>query len=177
MRAGKGALAIAALAMLALGACSGGSDEPRLMNLRSATDGPDEFAIVPPKPLEMPEDLAALPEPTPGGTNRTDPTPEADAIVALGGRPDAARGVPAGDAGLINHASRNGVSGSIREELAAADLEHRRRSDGRLLERLFGTNVYYRAYRNQELDQHRELARWRRAGAQNVSAPPRQSGE
>jgi len=177
MRAGKGALCFAALAMLALAACSGGSDEPRLMNLRSTTDGPDEFAIVPPKPLEMPTDLAALPTPTPGGTNLTDPTPEADAIVALGGRPDAVRGVPAADAGLINHASRNGVSGSIREDLAVADLDHRRRSDGRLLERLFGTNVYYRAYRNQELDQHAELARWRRAGTQNVSAPPRQRGE
>ncbi|MBL4916962.1 DUF3035 domain-containing protein [Szabonella alba] len=177
MQAAKGALAFAALAMLGLAACSGGSDEPRLMNLRSATNGPDEFAIIPPKPLEMPKDLAALPAPTPGGTNLTDPTPEADAIIALGGRPGAQRGVPAGDAGLVNHASRNGVSGTIREDLAVADLDHRRRNDGRLLERLFGSNVYYRAYREQELDQHAELARWRRAGAQNVSAPPRQSGE
>ncbi len=177
MQAGKGALAFAALAMLGLAACSGGSDEPRLMNLRSTTEGPDEFAIIPPKPLEMPEDLAALPEPTPGGSNRTDPTPEADAIVALGGRPGAATGVPAGDAGLVNHASRNGVSGTIRQDLAVADLEHRRRNEGRLLQRLFGTNVYYQAYDDQQLDQHSELERWRRAGAQNVSAPPRQRGE
>ena len=32
-----------------------------------------------------PEDLAALPEPTPGGVNLTDHNPQADAVAALGG--------------------------------------------------------------------------------------------
>jgi hypothetical protein len=73
--------------MLALAACGNGKAEPELMNLRSG-QGPDEFAIVPPKPLEMPESLADLPEPTPGGfQNRTDQNPEDDAAMALGGKP------------------------------------------------------------------------------------------
>lgn len=172
MRAARGALAVAGLALLGLAACSG-PDTPQLMNIRSATNGPDEFAILPPKPLELPEDLAALPEPTLGGANRTDPTPNADAIVALGGRPQTLQGgVPAGDTAMLAHAARYGLSANIRPELAAEDLEYRRKNDGRLLERLFNVNVYFKAYEPQSLDQHAELARWRRAGARNVSAPP-----
>ena len=37
----------------------------------------------------------------------------------------------------------------IRQELAAADLEFRRNNQGRLLERLFDVNVYFRTYRLQ----------------------------
>jgi len=175
MQAKQGVWAFAGLAMLALAACS--SDEPRLMNLRASGNGPDEFAIVPPKPLETPEDLTALPEPTLGGSNRTDPTPEADAIVALGGRPGTATGVPAGDGALVNAASRNGRTDGVREDLAAADLQYRRDNNGRVLERLFGVNSYFRSYRPQSLDQQAELQRWRRAGARTVSAPPAQKGE
>ena len=54
---------------LALAAC-GGADEPNLLNIKQdRSEGPDEFAILPSKPLQMPEDLAALPPPTPGGSN------------------------------------------------------------------------------------------------------------
>ncbi|MFV0492891.1 MAG: DUF3035 domain-containing protein [Pseudorhodobacter sp.] len=173
MLAEKGALAFAATVILALAACSGDGD-PRLMNIRSSGDGPDEFAIVPPKPLEMPEDLVSLPEPTPGGSNLTDQQPLDDAVAALGGRPGGGAG---GDAALVRQTSRYGVSSGIRQELASADLAFRQDNDGRILERLFKTNVYYRAYRGQSLDQHAELRRWRRAGARNVSAPPAQKGE
>lgn len=169
MRAGRGTLAVAGLALLALVACGGG--DPRLMNLTSSTDGPDEFAILPPKPLTLPESLVDLPEPTPGGTNLTDPTPIDDAVTALGGRPGAGGG---GDAGLMNHASRYGRAAGIRDQLAAEDLEFRSRNRGRPLERLFNLNVYFRAYKKQSLDQYAELARWRRAGARNPSAPPEQ---
>ncbi|SIO51308.1 Beta-barrel assembly machine subunit BamF [Rhodovulum sp. ES.010] len=142
---------------------------PELMNLRSQTRGPDEFGVLPRKPLEMPQNLAELPAPTPGAPSRTDPTPEADAIIALGGNP--ARAV-SGDRGLVSHVSRFGVSPSIRQTLAAEDLAYRRQNDGRLLERWFNVNVYFKAYRPQSLDQHAELERWRRAGARNVGAPP-----
>ncbi|WP_151720260.1 DUF3035 domain-containing protein [Gemmobacter serpentinus] len=166
MRANPRAYLAAAL-MLALAAC-GGSDEPQLMNLRSTGDGPDEFAILPPKPLQMPPNLQALPTPTPGGSNITDPTPLADAVVALGGKP----GAGSNDAALVAYATRNGVAAGIRQTLAAEDLEFRRKNDGRLLERIFDVNVYYRAYAPMSLDQHAELERWRRAGAGNPSAPP-----
>ncbi|MFN4202685.1 MAG: DUF3035 domain-containing protein [Tabrizicola sp.] len=175
MRAGQGRAVIAVATMITLAAC-GGKGDPQLMNLRSGP-GPDEFAIVPPKPLEMPKDLAELPEPTPGGFNRTDRTPEADAVVALGGRPSAAGGIPATDSALFAHAARYGVDGGIRARLAAEDLEWRRDNNGRILERLFNVNVYYKAYRKQRLDQQAELERWRALGVRNPSAPPRKKGE
>ncbi|MCU0814947.1 MAG: DUF3035 domain-containing protein [Cypionkella sp.] len=172
MQTGRVILAMAIAAIVS--ACGGGDRPPELMNLRSSTDGPDEFGILPPKPLQMPEDLAALPEPTPGGINRTDPTPEADAIVALGGNPARGAGL---DGGLLTHVSRFGLNTDIRQTLAAEDLQWRRDNNGRILERLFNVNVYYRAYENMSLDQHAELFRWRQLGVRTPSAPPPQEGE
>jgi hypothetical protein len=172
MLAGKGVLALAAATMLTLAACGNGDGDPQLMNLRATGNGPDEFAILPPKALEMPEDLASLPEPTLGGTNLTDPNPEADIATALGGNLREGTGVPAGDSALVATASRYGRAASIRPELAAADLEHRRDNKGRVLERLFNVNVYFKAYANQSLDQQAELRKWRRRGLRTVSAPP-----
>ena len=94
MRAGRGALVIAAVAILTLSACSNSEGVPELMNVGQPGAGPDEFAILPTKPIVIPENLAELPAPTPGGANLTDPTPNADAIVALGGRPGAPRHHP-----------------------------------------------------------------------------------
>lgn len=173
MTASRIVLALTAVAMLA--AC-GSDDNPVLMNLRPPGNGPDEFAILPPQPLELPEDLAALPIPTPGGSNRTDPRPLDDAIIALGGTPQAS-GIPAGDAGLVSYATRAGVATDIRSTLAAEDLEFRRDNNGRILERLFDVNVYFKAYRDQALDQQAELAFWRSRGARTPSAPPPIDGE
>ena len=167
MRAGG----LTALALvLALGACARGA--PDLLQPTRSGDGPDEFAILPNQPLQAPDDYAALPPPTPGGANRTDRTPLADAAVALGGRPGAAGAVPARDAGLVGYAARGGVAPDIRRALAAEDLAFRDRNRGRVLERLFGTNVYFRAYRRQSLDQYAELERFRRAGIRTPAAPP-----
>ena len=171
MRSARVVLATAGAALLVLAGC-GGTGVPNLMNVRSETNGPDEFAILPPKPLELPENLADLPEPTPGGANLTDPRPFDDAILALGGKPQSASGVPAGDGALYSYATRKGVTAGIRQTLAAEDLEFRQKNDGRLLERLFNVNVYFKAYRKQSLDQYAELERWRRAGARTPSAPP-----
>lgn len=159
-------------AVLALSAC--GNKEPQLMNLKATQSGPDEFAILPTKPLQEPENYKALPAPTPGGANRTDATPMKDAVAALGGRPDRLdrTGIRRGEAGVVNYASRHGVSSSIRNQLAAEDLEWRGDNKGRLLERLFNVNVYYRAYEAMHLDQHFELERLRRKGVWTPSAPP-----
>lgn len=177
MRASQGIIGVALTAVLALSAC-GGDREPELMNLGAKSRTPDEFAIVPNKPLQMPDSLASLPEPTPGGANLTDPTPEADAVAALGGNPAALsrQGVAAADAALLGHAGRFGTAPSIRAQLAAEDLDYRRRNDGRLLERLLNVNVYYKAYQRQSLDQHAELERWRRHGVRTVGAPPEPEG-
>ncbi|MES2432278.1 MAG: DUF3035 domain-containing protein [Pseudomonadota bacterium] len=173
MRSARVVLAFAGAALFALSACS--EKAPELMNLRSDSNGPDEFAILPPKALELPTSLAELPAPTPGGGNLTDPHPQDDAIAALGGKAPATTGVS--DAGLYNYATRQGVTPGIRATLAAEDLEFRKKNNGRPLERLFNLNVYYKAYAKQSLDQHAELLRWRAAGARTPSAPPRNKGE
>ena len=158
------------IAALGLAAC-GGSETPNLLNVGASSDGPDEFAVVPRKPLVLPSDLNALPSPTPGGSNATDPTPAADAVAALGGRPGAALGTN-GDGALVRHAMRFGSTSNIRATLAAEDLAFRRANNARFLERLFNTNVYFRAYASQTLDSYRELERMRRAGIRTPSAPP-----
>lgn len=175
MRAGPGmrtaSLGTILAAALAVAGCSGG-DAPNLMQLERNTEGPDEFSIVPTRPLEMPSSFASLPPPLPGGPNRADPDPRGEAVAALGGRPGAQAAVPAADGGILAHATRFGVTPGIRDQLAVEDLEFRRRNRGRPLERLFGTTVYFRAYRPMALDRHAELERWRQAGARTPAAPP-----
>ena len=153
----------------------GGDREPDLINIDRGRTGPDEFGFVPNKPIELPEDLAALPLPKPGQGNRVDPTPKEDAVAALGGNPALVRdsgAVPTRDGGLVTAASRYGVAPGIREQLAAEDLEYRRSNDGRLLERLFNLTVYYQAYEPLSLDKYAELERFRRSGIRTVAAPP-----
>lgn len=162
----KAIILVGLCAALAVSAC--GKKDPQLLNIKSQQDGPDEFSVLPNKPLTLPDDYAALPEPTKGGANRTDVTPLADATRALGGNPDAG----ARDGGLVSYASRYGVTPGIRTALASEDLEYRRQNDGRVLERLFNVNVYFKAYRKQSLDQYAELERLRRLGVRTPSAPP-----
>ncbi|WGH79814.1 DUF3035 domain-containing protein [Jannaschia ovalis] len=162
-----GRLAMMAVLAATLAGCA--ERNPTLFNLRKTDRTPDEFSILPTRPLQQPESFAALPPPTPGGTNRTDRQPQAEAITALGGNPAGGSGV---DGAMIATATRYGVQGNIRGVLAAEDLEYRRANDGRLLERLFNVNVYYDAYERQSLDQYLELERLRRAGVRTVAAPP-----
>lgn len=154
-----------------LAACG---NNAKLMNLTAGQESPDEFAILPTRPISMPPDLALLPTPTPGGSNITDPTPEADAVAALGGNPGALvdQGVAASDQGLVAYASRGGNDPAIRTTLAQSDQQWRARNQPRVLERVAGSSTYYRAYRRQSLDPLPELARWQRAGARTVTADP-----
>ncbi|WP_238365539.1 DUF3035 domain-containing protein [Mesobacterium pallidum] len=162
----------------ALVAC--GERDISMRNLNIPTDnGPEEFAVLPVKPLEMPESFAALPAPTPGSGNLVDPTPNADAIVALGGRPSASSGIPAGDSALVSQASRYGVPADIRRTLASEDLAFRKRASRFTNFRLGRVDRYVKAYRRQSLDAHAETERFRRLGTYVPSAPPtsgRESG-
>ena len=168
MQGHRRALAALGLAAIMLAGC-GSTDEPRLLNLASNDrGGPDEFSIVPNKPLQQPQTYAQLPPPVPGAANLADPTPEADAVLALGGTPGAGVGDPA----LVSYATRYGVAPDIRTRLAAADLEFRRENRGLLLERVLNKNVYFDAYEPLSLDQRAELLRFRRAGVRTPSAPP-----
>ncbi len=159
------------LSLLALAACSP-AGQPILMHAAAQHTGPDEFSIVPTRPLEMPASFAQLPPPNPGGVNRVDPQPRADVARALGGSPAVALAGGGLDGGIVNHTSRFGRSGDIRAQLAAEDLEFRSENRGRLLERIFAVNVYHNAYSDMWLDKYTELERWRRAGVRTPAAPP-----
>lgn len=171
MKAAFGKTGLAVAVALMLSACGG---EPQLMAL-SSSDGPDEFLIVPGKPLETPGSFTNLPSPTPGGRNLTDATPLADAASALGGKSSAfaLNGVPSSDGALVGYARRYGVTDNIREVLAAEDLEHRKGNRGRVLIRLTGQDRYYDAYDEFWLDKFAELERLRAGGVKTPSAPPR----
>lgn len=163
-----------ALGLTAALTLAGCSTDGRLMTLETG-DGPDEFAILPTRPLQMPPDLAELPPPTPGGSNITDPTPRADVIASLGGNPAhlSVQGVGASDGALLAYTGRLGRQADIRAVTAAEDQAFRARHGRRLLEILAKTNVYMRAYAAQAIDPHAELARFRRAGVRTPTAPPK----
>ena len=165
---------VAILALCGLAACAGRERDIVLHDLRTNSGAPEEFSIVPNKPLQQPESFAALPPPTPGGANRTDQQPLADAVAALGGNParlDPGTGVPSGDGALVNRASRFGRDPAVRQDLAAADLEFRKRRS-LFTWSIVPTDEYNRAYRRQSLDPYDWLARSRQAGARTPSAPP-----
>lgn len=142
-----------------------------LMDIRSTGEGPDEFLIMPAKPLEMPQNLAALPPPTPGGTNRTDQNPVGDAMIALGGRPSEG-GVPSADAALVTQVSRYGVEPNIRTSLAESDAEFRRRQSRGTRIRLFPVDRYSQAYRREALNPFEQTAGARSVGLQTPTSPP-----
>ena len=155
-----------------LTACGGGKGLQPPVN---AGSGPDEFLVLPGKPLQTPASYSDLPPPTPDGSNAADATPRADAVAALGGNPTALSraGIPAADSALLAHASRYGVPANIRQDLAQADKAFRRRRGGLGFLRLFSGNRYVAAYKRMALDAYRELEKLRAAGVGTPSAPPR----
>lgn len=167
-----------AVALVALGACSKrGDGETNLRDLRLNRGSPEEFAIIPNKPLETPPSFSELPQPTPGQSNRTDVTPLKDAVAALGGNParlDVA-GAPSSDGALVNSATRFGVQSNIRGVLADEDLAFRKRKS--LFNwKLVKDDEYNRAYRSQALDPYLWLRQVRKPGSnvRTPSAPPQQ---
>ncbi|MBP7243218.1 DUF3035 domain-containing protein [Amaricoccus sp.] len=152
-------LAAAALAGCAEGGIAG--------NLRAAGIGgtPDEFMVLPTKPLEMPADLAALPAPTPGAVNRVDYQPKLQAVASLTGKE-----TPAGTASAGPLIARAGpVDPNIRAELAAADVVYRENNRGQLIPRLILQDNELLIYDGEMLDRGAEFERLR---AQGVAVPP-----
>ncbi len=163
------------LAVMAVSACGGKERDISMRDLRTFAAGPDEFMILPSKPLEEPTDFAALPAPTPGGKNLTDRNPRGDAVAALGGRPEALEpgtGVPATDGALVRHTGRHGTPADIRTTLAAEDEDFRRRKSLFTKFKIVREDRYNKAYEGQKLDTYRELERFRRSGISTPSAPP-----
>ncbi|MGJ8585676.1 MAG: DUF3035 domain-containing protein [Marinosulfonomonas sp.] len=171
MRTAVCKIGLALVLAVSLAACS--NKPPRLM-AHANGDGPDEFTVLPKKPLEDPKSYAELPVPTPGGSNRTDVNPEVDIALALGGSAAAVTrsGISASDRALIASASRYGVDPTIRATLAAEDLEFRKRNRGRIMYRLAGKDRYFSAYKKQTLDERAEYERWQATGVRTPTAPP-----
>ena len=159
------------LALLALAACGDRGEESVLDRVSSGTiQSPDEFAVLPAKPLILPDDLAALPPPTPGQTNRADLTPIQDLEVALTGR--TGRGVASGaDAAMLRTATRGGITPGIRQVLAEEDVVWRDTHKGLVLERLLLRNSERVTYRQMILDAEAELRRLRALGIQVPQLP------
>lgn len=160
--------AVTCLALCLLAACSG---EQGLNRFQSGLAGPDEFGVLPTRPLEMPE-TPGLPAPTPGGINRADHTPNAEAIAALGGTPNAAfaGGIPASDVALVTAAGRYGIDQAIRATLAQEDASFRNRQVR--LNPFSSRSRYFQAYARFALDAYAELSRFRNLGVAVPSAPP-----
>ena len=129
---------------------------------------PDEFMVLPTRPLEMPQDMAALPPPTPGVPNRVDYRPRTEAIAGLTGRP----GVPGNADGSVLVAQAGPRAPGIRQTLAVEDIEWRETHHGRLLERVFSKDKAALVYRPMVLDDAAALEQMRAAGVGVPPAPP-----
>jgi hypothetical protein len=158
---------------IALSGCSR-KEVPELMNLRSPGNGPDEFGVIPNHPLEIPKDLAALPEPNTAGGNKADLRPKESAITALGGNKNSISStkITSSEQVLLNSAGRFGVDPKIRATLKTEDEDFRKGNYAKPLERLANVNVYNRVYSNFALNAYLELQRLRRLGVSTPSAPP-----
>jgi hypothetical protein len=160
-------LILAFAATLALGACAEGGVAG---NLRAAGVGgsPDEFMVLPTKPLQMPTNLAALPPPAPGQPNLVDYHPTEEAVASLTGK---AR--PAGTASAGTLIARAGpVDPNIRAQLAAEDVVFREENRGKFFPRLFASDPNDVIYRSVTLDAPDEFLRQRAAGVGVPAAPP-----
>ena len=165
-------LAAGCLAIALATGCSNSDEDPQLLNFKT-TGSPDELSVMPANPLQVPESLGRLPMPRTGGVDLAYPKPGIEAIQTLGGDPTLAerdRAFPESDFALIRYTARHGKIKNVRGVLASEDLEFRRKNDGRFLEKLLDTNVYYRAYAPLALDQVAEYERARKLGLSTPAA-------
>ena len=146
--------------------------DPNLFSLKNLSDGPDEFALVTLREIQMPTDFSILPKPTLGGVNLTDQNPQEDVILALGGSLTAKTNLTQEDDKLLEEtASRFGVMENIRNELALEYMKFRTDNRGLLLERLVNMNVYFKAYSSMTLDSKQELERLSKLGVKIFAVP------
>ena len=118
------------------------------MNLKQTGKGPDEFGILPPKPLEMPKTWPNCRRRRRAARTCTDPTREADAIVALGGDPARrAAAFPQATARWRAMPARYGVTPDIRQHTGRRGSGVPRATIRPPAGTLFNVNVYYKAYK------------------------------
>jgi hypothetical protein len=154
------------LAAAALAGC-GGRGPAGVLRSAGVAGTPDEFMVLPTKPLEMPENLAALPPPLPGATNRVDHRPHEEAVAGLTGRPALAT---TNGAALVARAGP--VDPNVRTELAVEDAQWRATHHGLFFERMFTRDKATVVYKPMVLDAPAELERLRRMGVEVPPPPP-----
>ncbi len=165
----------AILALTLSAASVAGCSNNGLRDLDPPGQGPDEFSVLPVKPLTEPKDYAFLPAPTPGGANLTDPNPKADAVVALGGSEAALNpntSIPASDGALVAASSRYGVPANTRQVVAEEDTEFRQRRGRWTRLRLFPVDRYAQVYERESIDANDANEAARSRGIETPSAPP-----
>lgn len=114
----SGILASLAAALL-LAACSGSGEPPVTLQEASLKNGaPDEFLVLPQRPLTVPEDLETLPEPDPNAGSLVEIDPFVEARKAVGGN-GGGTSASAADNAILAAARTVGRTPNIREELAA----------------------------------------------------------
>lgn len=149
-----------------------GDNDPNLLTLRNHGNGPDEFALVTLREIEMPSDFSTLPAPTLGGSNLTDINPQEDVITALGGVVQLTNDTFGNDKSLEEAITRFGLIDNIKDELSLADKKFRKENKGLFLERLIDMNVYFRAYSSMTLDSKKEMDRLSELGVKILARPP-----
>lgn len=157
-----------ACAVLGLSGCQGDGVLAGLFKSSRINSAPDEFMVLPTRPLEMPASMSELPSPTPGAPNRVDYQPGAQAIAGLTGRP----GVPGNADGRPLVAAAGPVDPTIRQTLAAEDAEWRRVHHGRLLERWIVRDKEVVVYGPMILDAPATYDLLRDRGVQVPAVPP-----
>ncbi|MGB1033894.1 MAG: DUF3035 domain-containing protein [Primorskyibacter sp.] len=162
--------AVIVLAMLSLAACTAREGERTLTKFSKSRE-PEEFSILPRKPLSLPPSMRDLPAPDTSTGNRSDQTPLSDAVSALGGRATADGARPTSDSALIAAAGRFGNDPTIRTRLAAEDEVFR--GSTRFTWQITRTNRYLRVYESQRLNPYAALDAFRKAGVSTPTAPPR----
>jgi hypothetical protein len=170
MNAGTGFFAGAMLlTALVLGGCGEGGLGGSLRGAGLAGT-PDEFMVLPTKPLEIPENLAAKPllPPTTGSSNLVDYNPRVEAVAALTGRP----GLPATASGAGLVAQVGAGSPNIRPTLAAEDVTYSQQNKGLFFERIFSRDDRALNYRGMMLQPGFETERLRAQGQRVPPAPP-----
>jgi hypothetical protein len=155
-------------AVLALGACSNGFAGS--LRASGIAGKPDEFMVLPTRPLEIPQDLSTLPVPQPGTANRVDYQPETIAVAGLTGQEGRVR--TASGAPLLARAGAASRDPQIRARLAQEDLEYRRSNNGRLLERIFSRNKEALVYEDMTLDAGSAYEQMRARGLVDTAPPP-----
>ncbi len=135
------------IAALGVAAC-GGDDQAEDAGVNLANivglkkNPPDEFAVIPTAPLELPKDFTALPPPNPGERSRLVSDPVSDAREALLGdsAPKAANArVSTSEAALLSASGSTAASSDIRTVLDAEQAASDDAEQQYLLDRVFPT--------------------------------------